>query len=43
MHTIVWDDKSVTYQVKGRTQTTKPFPTIELAREFAKLIENGRN
>lgn len=35
---IVWGDKTVTYETLTGPHTTKPFPTIELARQFAESL-----
>lgn len=41
MATIVWKDKTVTYSLKGIPFTTHAFPTIEHAREFAKMTSDN--
>jgi len=40
MKAIVWEDKTVTYQTKTGQHTTKPFPSMELARQFAESLSN---
>lgn len=35
---IVWKDKTVTYHTNTGPHTTKPFPTMELARQFAETL-----
>ena len=38
MNAIVWEDRTVTYHTKTGPHTTKPFPTIEMARQFAEIL-----
>lgn len=41
---IIWNDNTVTYQTKaGFTNTTKPFPNKELAKQFADKIKTNDN
>jgi hypothetical protein len=38
MKAIVWEDKTVTYQTITGQHTTKPFPSMEVARQFAESL-----
>lgn len=40
MKAIVWEDKTVTYQTITGQHTTKPFPSMEIARQFAESLSD---